>query len=89
MPAIAIFNYRKEKYREIWCLKMFNQIIIIPINATAEFIRVESRHPVLLLILKSQEWNSLYIFLWKFSRISQTLNNNVQVTSLLRIIIIF
>lgn len=52
--------------------EMFNQIIIIPINATAEFIRVESRHPVLLLILKSQEWNSLYIFLWKFSRISQT-----------------
>lgn len=84
MPAIAIFNYRKEKYREIWCLKMFNQIIIIRINATAEFIRVESRHPVLLLILKSQEWNSLYLLMEIFENIP-----NVQVTSLLRIIIIF
>lgn len=69
MPAIAIFNYRKEKYREIWCLKMFNQIIIIRINATAEFIRVESRHPVLLLILKSQEWNSLYLLMEIFENI--------------------
>lgn len=64
--------------------EMFNQIIIIRINATAEFIRVKSRHPVLLLILKSQEWNSLYLLMEIFENIP-----NVQVTSLLRIIIIF